>query len=627
MAGKITGKVNMAKILAIDDKEDSLISVSAMLKILIPDCIVITAPSGIKGIAKAKAESPDTILLDIKMPGMDGYEVCRRLKSDEDTKHIPVIMVTAIKVDPGSKVKGLEVGADAYLTKPYEDYLLAAQVKTTLRIKKAEERLCHEKDLLEEMVQERAKALRESEERYSALFNGSFDLVYLHDFEGNFIDANDITLNLLGYERKEIPSLNFAALIGQDQLPKAFEILEELKETGTQRKPTEFKLKRKDDEYVYVETKASVIYHGGKPYAIQGIGRDISEHKKAEEALRESEEKYRLIAENVQDVIWTADMNLQINYISPSVTRMRGYTVEEAMSLTPEESYTSESLQPAMKVLAEELAIEKREEKDLYRFRILEFEAKRKDGSTYWTENKLTFLRDAGGQPIGILGVSRNITERKRAEEALIESEERLRLAINATEEGLWEWNIQTNQEFFSPRWCEILGYSFDDQELPHTFESWSSRIHPDDSDRVMRALNDHLEKGTKYDVDYRHRHKSGEYRWQNSRGQAVLDKSGKPIKMVGCITDITERKQAEAEREKLVGELQKALSEVKTLKGIFPICASCKKIRDDKGFWNQVEVYIRDHSEAEFSHGICPECMKKLYGDFLKEEDTSRKQ
>jgi PAS domain S-box-containing protein len=134
-----------------------------------------------------------------------------------------------------------------------------------------------------------------------------------------------------------------------------------------------------------------------------------------------------------------------------------------------------------------------------------------------------------------------------KATEALRKSEERFRLAINATKEGLWEWDIQTNQEFFSPRWCEILGYSFDDPELPHTFNSWTSRIHPDDYDHVISAMNNHLEKGTKYDVDYRHRHKSGEYRWQNSIGQAVFDESGKPIKMVGCISDITERKRAEA--------------------------------------------------------------------------------
>jgi len=91
--------------------------------------------------------------------------------------------------------------------------------------------------------------------------------------------------------------------------------------------------------------------------------------------------------------------------------------------------------------------------------------------------------------------------------------------------------------------------------------------------------------------------------------------------------SEIEERKRVEVEREKLIRDLQKALSEVKTLKGIFPICASCKKIRDDKGYWNQVEVYIRDRSEAEFSHGICPDCMKKLYGDFLEKKDISRKQ
>jgi len=77
---------------------------------------------------------------------------------------------------------------------------------------------------------------------------------------------------------------------------------------------------------------------------------------------------------------------------------------------------------------------------------------------------------------------------------------------------------------------------------------------------------------------------------------------------------DITERKQAEEERERLIGELQEALAEVKTLSGLLPICASCKSIRDDQGYWQQIEAYIRDHSEAEFSHSVCPECAKKLY-------------
>jgi len=81
---------------------------------------------------------------------------------------------------------------------------------------------------------------------------------------------------------------------------------------------------------------------------------------------------------------------------------------------------------------------------------------------------------------------------------------------------------------------------------------------------------------------------------------------------------DITERKQAEEERERLIGELQEALAKVKTLSGLLPICASCKRIRDDQGYWQQIEAYIRDHSEAEFSHSVCPECAKKLYPEIF---------
>ena len=88
----------------------------------------------------------------------------------------------------------------------------------------------------------------------------------------------------------------------------------------------------------------------------------------------------------------------------------------------------------------------------------------------------------------------------------------------------------------------------------------------------------------------------------------------GNVLGLIGVILDITERKRLEKEKENLIIELQEALSKVKTLSGFLSICASCKKIRDDKVYWNQVERYISEHSEAEFSHGICPECMRSLY-------------
>ena len=135
---------------------------------LIPHCQLFTARSGAEGIEKAKAELPDTILLDVIMPEMDGFEACRILKFDEDTKHIPVIMLTAIKTDSKSRANGLEMGADAFLSKPVDEAELAAQLDAMLRIKKAEDLLRKEKELLEDEVTRRTEALMESEKRLEA---------------------------------------------------------------------------------------------------------------------------------------------------------------------------------------------------------------------------------------------------------------------------------------------------------------------------------------------------------------------------------------------------------------------------------------------------------------------------
>ena len=127
------------------------------------------------------------------------------------------------------------------------------------------------------------EALRESEARYKALFDKSLYSVYLHGLEGNFIDANEAALNLLGYTKEELPSLSFAKILEEDQLPKAFEVIEEIRKNGFQRKPVEYKLRKKNGKHVWVETEASAIYRGGTLYAIQGIARDITEKMQIEQ--------------------------------------------------------------------------------------------------------------------------------------------------------------------------------------------------------------------------------------------------------------------------------------------------------------------------------------------------------
>ncbi len=140
----------MTKILVISNKEEDLTTISALLNDLVSDCLVITAQSGLKGIEKAKTEPPSTILLDIEMPGMDGYEVCIRLKSDEKTKHIPIIMITEVKSDSISRVEGLEAGVDSFLKKPFDEVEFTAQINMALRIHDAEKEKVELKDKLQQ---------------------------------------------------------------------------------------------------------------------------------------------------------------------------------------------------------------------------------------------------------------------------------------------------------------------------------------------------------------------------------------------------------------------------------------------------------------------------------------------
>jgi len=168
---------------------------------------------------------------------------------------------------------------------------------------------------------------------------------------------------------------------------------------------------------------------------IEDLSKIITRSKIAEEALRESEQKYRLLAENVSDVIWTMDTNLRFTYTSPSVKRMRGYSAEEAMNQTLEETLTPDSLHIAMQAFEEEIAMERSGQEDLLTPRNLELELVCKDGSTIWTEAKITFLRDPDGRPVRILGVTRDISERKQAEEALKKREHELEVKSNYLEE------------------------------------------------------------------------------------------------------------------------------------------------------------------------------------------------
>jgi len=186
--------------------------------------------------------------------------------------------------------------------------------------------------------------------------------------------------------------------------------------------------------------------------------------------------------------------------------------------------------------------------------------------------------------------------------------------AINSTVGGLIITDTNGFIRFVNPSFCKMFDYSptnIIDKNAAELFYTKEVRtfsdvisiidISKDDTEEFVVKSKD----GTTFTVEV--------------SASNVTSVKGELVGRVASFVNITKRKEVEADREKLIQKLQDALDKIKVLRGIIPICASCKKIRDDKGYWNQLESYIREHSEAEFSHGICPDCAQKLYPEFYK--------
>jgi PAS domain S-box-containing protein len=212
-----------------------------------------------------------------------------------------------------------------------------------------------------------------------------------------------------------------------------------------------------------------------------------------------------------------------------------------------------------------------------------------------------------------------DIAERKKIEQALRASEERYRLLFHKTPIGIFYYDTQLMLTAWNDRFVEIL------HSTPEKLLGLDMKTLNDQS--VLPAIRKAIEGGEgHYEGFYRGTTGPVEL-WISMRTAPIFGQDGKVSNGVGIVEDVTERTQAEEEKGKLIFELQNALTRVKQLSGLLPICASCKKIRDDKGYWNQLEVYIRDHSEAEFTHGICPECQEITLKDLDKLKESLKRE
>src|SRR5262245_50498970 len=314
-------------------------------------------------------------------------------------------------------------------------------------------------------------------------------------------------------------------------------------QSGQQTAPLDLPLKRHDGQTCDVSLACASLTADGHD-TIQLVVRDIAARKRAERALIESEERLTLAIAGALEGVW--DWNLETNAVvySSRWTEMLGYTREE---IEPNISAWERLVHPDDRSHAdranESVA---RGERTTYE---AEFRLRHKAGHyVHVLSRGFPVRREPGGPVVRIVGIHLDLTERRQAEAALRENEERLKLAFAGAQEGVWDWNLETGDVVYSSRWKEMLGYA-DDEIVPH-ISAWEQLLHPDDMHLAVRLHQSVKAGGETYEGEFRLRHKEGHYVEVLSRGYPVRRTPGGPVvRIVGTHFDLTARKRAEAER------------------------------------------------------------------------------
>ncbi len=380
---------------------------------------------------------------------------------------------------------------------------------------------------------------RENEARFRMLFDGAADAIFWADAEsGILINCNRAAEMLLGRERSEIIGQHQSFLHPPEDAARNRERFEA--HASVQSKSQfEVQVIRKDGTRVEVSISPSVTVINGQA-VLQGMFRDISERKRADLERQLATKELLTLEERFSKLFYASPFSIilatypdgKIIEANNAFLSLFGFERQEVLGKTTGD--LNIWVEPKMRADMVERLHETGSARDM---EIL-FRAKSGDLLTLLMSVEIVRIQGEAHS----LAMSIDITKRKRAEADLHENQERLRLAVQATNLGPWDWDFLTGTVNFSPEWKSQLGY--EDYELPNRYEAWESRLHPEDRQQVLAAMNDYLAgRRPDYKVEFRLRHRNGEYRWMYTQGMAQRDASGKATRMFGCHLDVTDRK------------------------------------------------------------------------------------
>jgi two-component system, cell cycle sensor histidine kinase and response regulator CckA len=540
-------------ILVVDDTRASL---SLLTKLLTDEGFQVRpADSGELALASVTARKPDLILLDIRMPGMDGFEVCRRLKSNIETRDIPVIFLTAA-TEVESRVEGFLIGAVDYISKPFLPEECLARIRTHLekskfhvQLQKRMEELVQANERLQLEIAERKKA--EEHRKVTLLSIG--DAVISTDVKGRVEIMNPVAETLTGWVQAEAvgrPLEEIFNIVNEKTRKKTINpiqlVLSEGKVVGLANHTV--LIARDGTERPIDDSGAPIHSEDGAIIGAVLVFRDITESRRAEAELRETNDVLKLAMQSSGAGLWTwSHIHNQLTW-SPEVYAIYGYNISEGPPTT--EMWQSivhpDDLSKAEDAIKDSLA---------KGFLFHEHRIFRRSGEIRWVAvyGKTSYYDD--GTPNHMAGICLDITERKQMMESLRANEEKFHNLAEAIPQIVWitrpdGWNIYFNQQ-----WVDYTGLTME-ESYGH---GWNIPFHPDDRQRAWDAWQRAVQHNETYALECRLRRTDGIYRWWWIRGVPQSDENGQILRWFGTCTDIEDIKRASEEKTNLEVQLQQA--------------------------------------------------------------------
>ncbi len=560
----------MKKVLIVDDKQENLYLLEVLLKSKHFD--VLPARNGQEALAIAARETPDLIISDILMPGMDGFSFCRELKKDADLSRLPFIFYTATYTDEKDEAYALSLGADQFIRKPMQPDLFMERIDQTISqskrmprpqkppIKNEEEsfKLYSERLIkklekkmfdLEAEIEARKAAenqLRRARNDWEETFQAIANPALLLDPDFNIIHANRAAIK--GLEASE------KALVGK----KCFEAYHRT-DQPVESCPLKALLKSQNPESVETEiealggtfllTCAPIKNENGQVEKIIHIAVDINDRKQAEDRLKESEARYRRLTDNAKDMIYRMSLpDGRYEFVSPASKALFGYSADEFYA-TP--SLIKEVMHPNWTEFFEK-EWEKLIKGDLsptYEYQIVH-----KSGDIRWLHQRNTLVKDEHDQPIAIEGIVTDVSRRKKMEVELKQNEERFRQLVENIHEVFWMRDALDNRILYiNPVFENIFGMPV--QRMYQDPLAFMSAVVEADRQLVLKARVDQVRLGKETDIAYRILVRD-DIRWIRSRDFPIRDEKGRVVRIAGVAEDVSAAHLARIKQKELEAQL-----------------------------------------------------------------------